>query len=71
MLFLFVDDSQESDLESESSESLEDSDINDEYKLSMCLCSRRTLTMFVEVVALRYVVLITECHNSYKHSQSP
>ena len=35
--------------------------------------------MFVGVVALRYfktqnlccVVLITECHNSHKHSQSP
>ena len=33
--------------------------------------SQRTLTMFVGVVALRYVVLITECHNSHKHSQSP
>ena len=28
--------------------------------------------MLVGVVALRYViVLITECHNSHKHSQSP
>ena len=33
--------------------------------------------MFVGVVSLRYqhhtccVVLITECHNSHKHSQSP
>ena len=39
--------------------------------------SQKTLTMFVGVVALRYqhhttcVVLITECHNSHKHSQSP
>ena len=38
--------------------------------------SQRTLTLFVGVVALRYqhhtaLVLITECHNSYKHSQSP
>ena len=27
--------------------------------------------MFVGVVALRCVVLITECHNSHKRSQSP
>ena len=39
--------------------------------------SQRTLTMFVGVVTLHYqhhmcyVVLITECHNSHKHSQSP
>ena len=33
--------------------------------------SQRTLTMFVEVVALRYKQHITECHNSHKHSQSP
>ena len=39
------------------------------------ISSQRTLTMFVGVVALCYqchwcVVLITECHNSHKHSQS-
>ena len=32
--------------------------------------SQRTLTMFAGVVA-HCVVLITECHNSHKHSQSP
>ena len=43
------------------------------YNNSICLV-KRTLTMFVGVVALRYqhhttycVVLITECHNSRKH----
>ena len=35
------------------------------------LGSRSTLTMFVEVVALRYQHHITECHNSHKHSRSP
>ena len=39
--------------------------------------SQRTLTVFVGVVALHYqhymcyVVLITKCHNSHKHSQNP
>ena len=34
--------------------------------------SQRTLTMFVEVVTFRYqhpATLVTECHNSYTHSQ--
>ena len=30
--------------------------------------SQKTLTIFVGVVALHCVVLITECHNSHKHS---
>ena len=33
--------------------------------------SQKTLIVFVEVVALHYAVLIMECHNSHKHSQSP
>ena len=39
----------------------------------MCSCtsSQRTLTVFVRVVALRCVVLITECYNYHKHSSSP
>ena len=42
----------------------------------MACASQRTLTMFVGVVALCYqhntrVVLIMECHNFHKHSQSP
>ena len=40
----------------------------------MQLRSERTLTMLVGVVALRYQRpqwLITECHNSHKHSHSP
>ena len=43
---------------------------------SMEHLSQNSLTVFVGVVALRYqlaqhsVVLITECHNSHKHSQS-
>ena len=46
------------------------------HSRSLATCSQRTLTMFVGVVAFRYqhhtcVVLITECHNSHKHSQSP
>ena len=32
---------------------------------------QRTLTMFVEVMALRCGMLITKCHNFHKHSQSP
>ena len=40
------------------------------FEIEKCFrLSQRTLTMFVEVMALR-VVLITECHNSHKHSQS-
>ena len=33
--------------------------------------SQRILTKHVGVVVLHCVVLITECHNSHKHSQSP
>ena len=35
-----------------------------------CNTSQPTLTMFLGVMALRYL-LIDECHNSHKHSQSP
>ena len=35
------------------------------------LCSYSKEPLFVGVVALRYMVLITECHNFHKHSQCP
>ena len=51
-----------------------DSKIKQRKTNSLLKASQRTLTMFLGVVALRYQhhgVLITECHNSHKHSQSP
>ena len=45
------------------------------YLMSGCcvVVSQRTLTMFVGVVApyLCCVILITECHNSHEHGQTP
>ena len=35
------------------------------------LSGQKTLTMFVGVVLPCCVLLITECHNSYNHCQSP
>ena len=41
---------------------------------STCGISQRTLTTFFGVVALHYqhhAIMVTECHNPHKHSQSP
>ena len=36
-----------------------------------CYISQKNLAMFVEVATLFCVVLVTECHDSHKHSQIP
>ena len=47
--------------------------INKSLYIHINLTSTSKMTIFVGIVALRYqhcIKLITECHNSYKHSQS-